>query len=151
VEKLRKAVPDITLTTDIIVGFPGETEQDFAMTEKMLEEVQYDAIFAFRYSKRPGTAALKLGDHLPDDVKEERLSHILNLQKAITIAKNKKLLDTVQEILIEGKSKKGETMTGRTRGNKAVNVAGSSSLIGSLVHARITAVGVNSFSGEICE
>jgi tRNA-2-methylthio-N6-dimethylallyladenosine synthase len=151
VKRLRNAVPGIALTTDIIVGFPGETEQDFEMTVKLLEEVLYDGIFAFKYSRRPGTAALKLSGHLPEQVKEERLARVLDLQKTITVKKNKALTGTIQEVLVDGYSKRGDTVTGRTRGNKTVNIDGPASRIGSLVHAQIISTGVNSLSGKICE
>ena len=148
---LRSAVPDIALTTDIIVGFPDESEQDFDMTMKLLEEVRYDGIFAFKYSKRPGTAALKLSGHLPEDVKESRLARVLTLQKTITLQKNKGYLGTTQDILVDGFSKKGGTLSGRTRGNKAVNVEAPAALIGSIIKVNITATGENSLFGRICE
>lgn len=151
VASLRQTVPDISITTDVIVGFPGETEADFEMTMKLLEEVQYDGIFAFKYSKRPGTAALKLPGHIEEHVKENRLSKVLALQKAITLKKNKAHVGTVKEILVDGHSKRGKTVTGRTRGNKTVNVDAPSSLIGSLVRVAITAASVNSLTGQICE
>jgi tRNA-2-methylthio-N6-dimethylallyladenosine synthase len=151
IKRLRKAVPQITLTTDIIVGFPGEREQDFEMTMALLEEVQYDGIFAFKYSKRPGTAALKLNGHLPDDVKEKRLAQVLDLQGKMTFRSNEKLVNSVQEVLVDGFSKKGGTLSGRTRGNKAVNIDAPSSLIGSLVPVRIIAAGMNSLTGQLCE
>ena len=148
---LRESVSGLALTTDIIVGFPGETEQDFEMTVTLLEEVRYDGIFAFKYSKRPGTAALKLSGHLPEQEKEERLARVLDLQKAITEKKNKALSGTFQEVLVDGHSKRGGTVTGRTRGNKAVNIDGPASLIGSLVRVKIISTGVNSLTGTICE
>lgn len=151
VARLRQAVPDIALTTDIIVGFPGETDADFAMTMQLLEEVRYDGIFAFKYSKRPGTAALKLERHVEEQVKEARLAEVLALQKAITIKKNSSQIGSVKQVLVDGISKKGETITGRTRGNKAVNFQGPASLIGSLVNVSITAAGINSFTGTLCE
>ena len=151
VRMLRDAVPNITLTTDIIVGFPGEKAQDFEATMQLLEEVRFDGIFAFKYSKRPGTAALKLRGHLPEDIKEERLTQVLALQRDITIQKNKAYVGRHMDVLIDDRSKKGGKLSGRTRGNKIVNVAGPDSLIGSLVTARVTAAGVNSLSGEICE
>jgi tRNA-2-methylthio-N6-dimethylallyladenosine synthase len=151
VKRLRDAVPEITLTTDIIVGFPGENAQDFEATMQLLEEVRFDGIFAFKYSKRPGTAALKLPGHLPEDIREERLTKVLALQKKITIQKNKAYAGMLADVLIDGRSKRGAKLSGRTRGNKVVNVAGPDSLIGSLVLVRITAAGVNSLSGEICE
>ncbi len=151
VKKLRTAVPDIAFTTDIIVGFPGETDQDFEMTVKLLEEVQYDGIFAFKYSKRPGTTAIKLSGHVPERVKEDRLARVLDLQKMITVEKNKALAGTLQDVLVDGYSKRGGTVTGRTRGNKTVNIEGPTSLIGKLVRVKITSTGVNSLTGMICE
>ncbi len=151
VHMLRQAVPDIALTTDIIVGFPGESERDFAMTIDLLEETGFDGIFAFKDSKRPGTAALKLPDQVPDSTKEKRLSQVLALQKKITQGKNQQQVNTTKEILIDGFSKKGGKLTGRTRGNKVVNIEGPAGLMGSIVQAKITAAGANSLSGRICE
>jgi tRNA-2-methylthio-N6-dimethylallyladenosine synthase len=151
VMRLRHAVPDIALTTDIIVGFPGETERDFEMTMQLLSEVRYDGIFAFKYSKRPGTAAIKMPDHVPEKVKEKRLALVLELQQEITIGKNKELIGATREILIDGHSKKGGMITGRTRGNKAVNIEAPALLIGSLATVKITSAGVNSLTGRICE
>ena len=151
VKRLRKAVPHVTLTTDIIVGFPGEQERDFEMTMGLLEEVQYDGIFAFKYSKRPGTAALKLNDHLPDEIKERRLAQVLDLQGKMTSRSNEKLVNSVQEVLVDGLSKKGGTLSGRTRGNKAVNFDAPATLIGSLVQVKIIAAGMNSLTGQLCE
>lgn len=150
VSKLRDAVSDIVLTTDIIVGFPGESEQDFEMTMKLLEDVRYDGIFAFKYSKRPGTAALKHSDHVPDDIKEYRLAQVLARQKTITSRKNQAYLGTVKEILVDGFSKKGGTLSGRTRGNKAVNVVAPEALIGSLIDVKIISAGENSLTGQVC-
>jgi tRNA-2-methylthio-N6-dimethylallyladenosine synthase len=151
IARLRQAVPDIALTTDIIAGFPGETEEDFEMTMSLLTAIRYDGIFAFKYSKRPGTAALKLSDHLSDDIKEKRLDQILALQKTISEQKNRDHIGTTKEILIDGYSKKGMMLTGRTRGNRAVNVSADESLIGCLATVRITAAGANSLTGQICE
>jgi tRNA-2-methylthio-N6-dimethylallyladenosine synthase len=151
IQHLRQAVPDLALTTDIIVGFPGESDGDYEATLALIEEVQYDGIFAFKYSKRPGTAALKLDGHLPEEVKEQRLDRLLKVQKEITLAKNRSQIGTVKEILIDGVSKKGGKLSGRTRGNKVVNVAAPASLIGSLVNVAITSAGVNSLNGQVCE
>jgi tRNA-2-methylthio-N6-dimethylallyladenosine synthase len=151
VNKLRDAVPDISLTTDIIVGFPGEGEQDFQMTMQLLEEVDFDGLFAFKYSKRPGTPALKFSDHLPEQVKEDRLAKVLELQKSLGIRKNKKFIGTIQEVLIDSYSKKGGTLSGRARGNKVVNVEAPTPCIGSFINVRITSVGESSLSGQVCE
>ncbi len=150
ISRLRQAVPGIVLTTDIIAGFPGETEKDFEKTMQLLEAIRYDGIFAFKYSKRPGTAALKLSGHLSDDIKEKRLDQILALQKTISEQKNHEHIGTSKEILIDGYSKRGGMLTGRTRGNKVVNVAADASLIGSLATVRIVAAGANSLTGQIC-
>ena len=121
-----------------------------AFSEALMQEVRYDGIFAFKYSKRPDTAALKLSGHLPEGVKEARLARVLDAQKEITIQKNREHIGTVKEILIDGRSKRGGMLTGRTRGNRVVNVAGPASLMGSVVTVRITSAGVNSLTGEIC-
>jgi tRNA-2-methylthio-N6-dimethylallyladenosine synthase len=151
VKRLRDAVPSIALTTDVIAGFPGETEQDFEMTMQLLSEIRYDGIFAFKYSKRPGTSAVGLAGHFDEEIKENRLDRILALQREITIQKNRELIGTTQEILLDGRSKKGDMVTGRTRGNKTVNVSANPSLIGDLVSVKITAAGMNSLTGQLCE
>jgi tRNA-2-methylthio-N6-dimethylallyladenosine synthase len=151
IEKLRDAVPEIVLTTDIIAGFPGETDKDVAETLRLLRAVEYDGIFAFKYSKRPGTAALALDGHLSEDVKDARLAEVFAVQHDITSRRNGRHVGTQQEVLVEGGSKRGRTLTGRTRGNKAVNFPGSEALTGSLVQVRILAAGPNSLSGELCE
>jgi tRNA-2-methylthio-N6-dimethylallyladenosine synthase len=150
VNRLRDSVPGVAVTTDIIVGFPGESEEDFAMTMDILRNVKYDGIFAFKYSRRPNTAALKLTGHLPEDVKERRLSQLLALQREITIRKNREYVGSVQEVLVDGHSKKGGKITGRTRSNKVVNFSGPDSLIGSIVTVCIRSSGVNSLAGELC-
>jgi tRNA-2-methylthio-N6-dimethylallyladenosine synthase len=150
-KRLREAVPDITVTTDIIVGFPGETNEDFEMTLRLLAEARFDGIFAFKYSKRPGTAAIKMPDHLAEDVKEKRLEQVLNLQKEITSKKNRELVGSTQEILIDGCSKKGGMITGRTRGNKSVNIDASASLIGSFAFVKVLSAGDNSLIGTILD
>lgn len=149
--RLRDAVPAVSLTTDIIVGFPGEGDDDFAMTLQVLRDVQFDTLFAFKYSKRPNTKALDLPGHLPEQVKEDRLEQVFSLQKDITLRKNRQHVGSFQEVLVEGESRKGGTLTGRTRGNMAVNFAGPRHLKGSLVKVRITSAGPNSLSGELCE
>jgi tRNA-2-methylthio-N6-dimethylallyladenosine synthase len=150
VARLRGAVPGIAITTDIIVGFPGETDDDFEMTMNILRDVQYDGIFAFKYSQRPNTAALKLDGHLPEDVKERRLARVLALQQEITVRKNGENIGSVREVLVDGNSKKGGKLSGRTRGNRVVNFDGPGALIGSVVKVRVISSGVNSLTGELC-
>jgi tRNA-2-methylthio-N6-dimethylallyladenosine synthase len=151
IKKLRMVVPDIALTTDIIVGFPGESDEDFEQTMQLLKDILYDNIFAFKYSKRPGTVALELAGQVPEDIKEKRLHQVLSLQKEISIDKNRALVGSVREILIDGISKKGGKLTGRTRGNKVVNVEAPTALLGSHVNVTITSAGLNSLTGQLCE
>jgi tRNA-2-methylthio-N6-dimethylallyladenosine synthase len=151
IRRLRSAVPDMTITTDIIVGFPGETDDDFADTLQLLRDIEYNNIFAFKYSERPHTKALDLPGHLADEIKDARLEEVFMLQKEITLRKNQRYVGTVQEVLVEGSSKKGDLQSGRTRGNMVVNFTGPADLRGSLVEVRITAAAPNSLSGELCE
>jgi len=150
VKKLRDAIPSIAVTTDIIAGFPGETEEDHEMTVRMLEEMEFDGLFAFKYSRRPKTAALELDGHLPEAVKDLRLAQVLELQREITLRRHQGYLGTVQDVLVDGVSKRGEALAGRTRGNKVVNFKGSGSLIGSTVMVKVTSASANSFTGELC-
>lgn len=146
VELLRNYIPDIAITTDIITGFPSENEEDHYCTLRALEEIQYDGIFAFKYSQRPGTKAAEMHDQIPEDIKSRRLSEILKLQDAITLKKNTGLIGTVQEVLIEEKTVTGQA-SGRTRTNKIVlfNEVLSPGLI---VKARITQARIHSLLAE---
>ena len=149
VSMLREAIPDIAITSDIIVGFPGETDVDFNMTINALEEIQYDGIFAFKYSKRPGTKALDLPDHINEDLKSVRLDKILKLQEEITFIKNKKLEAKVLEVLVEGPSNSDKSkLTGRTGNNKIVNFFGDQDDIGQLVNVEIMEAKQHSLFGE---
>lgn len=123
VRKIREAMPDIVLTTDIIVGFPGETNEDFSDTLSLLKEVEYDMIFSFIYSKRVGTPAADMPDCLTDEEKHRNFDEMLKLQNEISKRKNTAYLGTTQAVLIEGASKtNAETITGRTEGGKIVNI-----------------------------
>ena len=138
-EKMRQARPDLAITTDIIVGFPGETDEDYQETKKTVERIQYDNAFIFRYSPRPGTPASEMEDQVPERIKEERNQDLLAAVNKIAIAKNQALVGTTQEILVEGPSKTNkQRMTGRTSQNKPVIILdGSVGLIGKLVRVRI--------------
>jgi tRNA-2-methylthio-N6-dimethylallyladenosine synthase len=139
VSSLREKVRDISITSDIIAGFPGETENDHLLTIKALKEIEFDGIFAFKYSKRPGTKAAEMQDHLIDEIKSERLNEILKIQDEITTKKNKLLEGTIQEILLEGESKTDkEKLTGRTRTNKIVNIPKIDIEKGTLIKVEIT-------------
>jgi tRNA-2-methylthio-N6-dimethylallyladenosine synthase len=138
IELLRNRLPDIAITTDIIVGFPGETDEDYFKTVTALKEIEFDGIFAFKYSKRKGTKAFEMSGQIPDHVKSERLAYILSLQEEITYKKNKELEGSIQEVLIEGHSETDPNLlSGRTRTNKIVTIPNSSQIIGSFISVRI--------------
>ena len=145
IEKLKKSVPGITFSTDIIVGFPGETEEDFQDTLDVVRKVGYEQAFTFKYNRRPGTKADLFEDQVDEDVKQDRLERLLDIAYPIFYEKNKSYLGTIQEVLIEGESKNNpEVMTGRTRTFKLVNVKCDKSYIGKLVNTKI--VDFNSFA-----
>ncbi|MDK2878096.1 MAG: tRNA-2-methylthio-N6-dimethylallyladenosine synthase [Thermoanaerobacteraceae bacterium] len=139
VEKLRKAVPEVAITTDIIVGFPGETEEDFRDTLDLVKTVEFDSAFTFIYSRRQGTPAAEMEDQVDEEVKSQRLERLMKVQDAITARKNMELKGKILEVLVEGVSKGNEErLSGRTRTNKLVNFDGPRDLIGKLVNVRIT-------------
>jgi tRNA-2-methylthio-N6-dimethylallyladenosine synthase len=149
---LRQLVPDVSVTSDIIVGFPGESEEDFGQTLEAVSEIGFDGIFAFQYSPRPNTEAASLQDHLPEKVKEERLKQVIDLQHAVTHQRNQKLLGTTQEVLVESRNKKyPDKLTGRLRINRMVHFTGPDSLIGELSWTKITQARLGSFDGELIQ
>ncbi|MCX8031385.1 MAG: tRNA (N6-isopentenyl adenosine(37)-C2)-methylthiotransferase MiaB [Thermodesulfovibrionales bacterium] len=139
IEILKKEIPNIAITSDIISGFPQETEEDHKQTINALREIEFDGIFAFKFSKRRGTKASQMEGHIAEEVKSERLSEILKIQDEITERKNKELEGTIQEILIEGFSEKSaDQLTGRTRTNKIfVSQKSNKILPGDIVKALI--------------
>ena len=145
---LREKVPGITITSDIIAGFPGETEKDHIRTVDALKEMEFDGIFAFKFSPRPGTAAVRIEGHLPENIKSERLDEILRLQDEITLRKNLLFENTHQEILIEGISgtDKGR-LTGRTRTNKIVTIPETETLKGTIITVEIKKARKHSLEG----
>lgn len=149
-DKLIKKIPGIAITTDIITGFPSETVDDHASTIMALRAVEFDGIFAFKFSSRPGTKAAVMDEKVPDFVKSQRLAEILELQDEITLKKNKALEGTMQEVLIEGASKtdKGK-ITGRTRTNKIVNFSGNKVSPGQIANVSIVKAMRHSLEGEI--
>jgi tRNA-2-methylthio-N6-dimethylallyladenosine synthase len=142
VADLRDAAPDIALSTDLIVGFPGETEEDFAATLAMVERVQYDNVFAFRYSRRPGTAAAEMPDQIPEALKADRNHRLLEVVHRVTAARAARLAGRVVEVLVDGVSRRnGGEMSGRTRCNRVVNFDGlGRARVGDVVHVRVTEV-----------
>ncbi len=152
IEKLRKTVPDITLSTDIIVGFPGETNEDFEETLSIVKEVEYDSAFTFIYSIRKGTPAEKFEDQIEESEKHRRFDLLVNAVNEISEKKNKAYQDRVEEVLVDGVSKNDKsTLTGRTDGFKLVNFAGKKELIGSIVDVKITDAKTFSLFGEVIE
>ena len=145
VRKLKDRIPNITLSTDIIVGFPGETEDDFEETLKVIREVKYDQGFTFIYSKRDGTKASTMDNQIERNISQNRFEKLLDEMYEIFYINNKKLINKVEEVLVEGPSKNNENiLTGRTRGFKLVHFKGDKELIGKLVNVKITEC--NSFS-----
>jgi len=146
---LREKVPDISITSDIIAGFPGETEVDYLDTIRALKEIEFDGIFAFKYSQRPFTKAAGMQQQVEEHVKSERLDEILKLQDEITIRKNRALENTVQEILVEGLSETDKTKSsGRTRSNKIVNITEPNIARGTVVDVMITKARKHSLEGR---
>ena len=123
-ERIRGAIPSIAVTTDIIVGFPGETEEDFAETLRVTEAAQFDAAFTFQYSPRPGTAAAGYEEQVPKEVVQERFDRLVDLQERISLERNRSLVGRGVEVLVEGQGRKGN-LKGRTRTNKLVHFAGA--------------------------
>jgi tRNA-2-methylthio-N6-dimethylallyladenosine synthase len=136
VSELRKLIPGIAITSDIIAGFPGETHSDHLRTIEALKEIEFDGIFAFKFSPRPLTKAALMPSHLPEDIKDARLSEILTAQDDITLRKNRSIEGTLQEILAEGESETDpEKLMGRTRTNKIVTFARNGISKGTFLHA----------------
>ena len=149
-EQLRKAWPEIGITADVMVGFPGEDERDFHETLDLIQRVQFDNLFSFKYSPRKGTKAACFPNQIDESTKNHRLQVLQELQKQITLKRNRALEGRYEVILVEGVSKGGkEEMTGRTSSNKVVNFKGSPDLIGQLVKVRIEEGHANSLRGKI--
>ena len=139
VERLRAAIPELALTTDIIVGFPGETERDFRETLEVVEEVGYDGAFTFVFSPRGGTEAAAMSEQVPDEIKRERIERLVDVVQRVAQARNESRIGGVEEVLVEGPSRTDASiLRGRTRRNTTVNFRGTARP-GDLVHVRIEA------------
>ena len=162
VEKLRETVPEITISTDIIVGFPGETEEDFADTLDLVERIRYDSAFTFLYSPRKGTPAAEYEDQIPEAVKHERFDRLVDVMNRISVEKNREYIGRTLEVLVDGPAKKAERdgedgsgdtrtlmMAGRTDGFKLVDFPGDISMAGHMVKVRIEDAKTFSLSGEL--
>ncbi|MBQ9428527.1 MAG: tRNA (N6-isopentenyl adenosine(37)-C2)-methylthiotransferase MiaB [Clostridia bacterium] len=152
VEKLRAAMPGIAITTDIIVGFPGESDRDFEETLDVLRTVKFDMIYSFIYSPRKGTPAAEMEDQIPDEIKGARMRRLLELQDGISYAKNQAMLDSVCRVLVDGVSKSnGGVYAARTEGNKLVHFSADRDLTGAFVNLKITRAEPFNLHGEIVE
>jgi tRNA-2-methylthio-N6-dimethylallyladenosine synthase len=147
---MKAARRPIAITTDIIVGFPGETEADFEATLHLLDEVQYDSLFTFKYSPRPNTAALKFADQIPEEEKTRRIMILQERQRAIQIRKNSELIGTVEHVMVEGRHQSLGQWIGRTSQNRTLNFAGrdGEELIGKYADVLVTRAGPNSLVGD---
>jgi len=137
--KIREYIPDIAITTDIIVGFPGETEEDFEETLDLVKSAKFDSAFTFLYSIREGTNAAKMSNQIPDEIKHDRFQRLLDVLYPIGLESNKKLINTIQRVLVEETSKSDENvLSGRTETNKLVHFKGNNNIIGQIVDVKIT-------------
>ncbi|MDR3586143.1 MAG: tRNA (N6-isopentenyl adenosine(37)-C2)-methylthiotransferase MiaB [Desulfosporosinus sp.] len=150
VQKIRELLPQASLTTDIIVGFPGESEEEFEQTLAMMESVHYSQAFTFMYSKRSGTLAAIMEDQIPLDTKKRRLQRLMSVQNQESLKWRQHMIGKVYEVLVEGPSKtNAQRLAGRTRGNELVAFSGNPEIIGSLVNVRITEAGSWTLVGDI--
>jgi tRNA-2-methylthio-N6-dimethylallyladenosine synthase len=152
IDWLKTARRSYALTTDIIVGFPGETDQDFQETLDLLDEVQYDSLFSFKYSPRPNTAALAMQNVVPEEVKQQRLVALQEKQRAIQIRRNAELIGSEQEVLVEGRHQSLGQWIGRTSTNRTLNFThpdtNGRDLVGQYLPVQVTRSGPNSLVGE---
>ena len=146
VAALRSAIPGLALTTDIIVGFPGETEVDFAETLSLVEDVDFDDAFTFKYSVREGTPAVRIKDHIAEELKAERLERLITLVRRVARARSMALVGTAQEVLVEGPARRGDLLQGRTRTNKVALFEGPAAWIGTYRRVRLTGTSGTTFT-----
>jgi tRNA-2-methylthio-N6-dimethylallyladenosine synthase len=151
VERLRRRVPDLALSTDVIVGFPGETLQDFEQTLSLATRVRFHSMFSFKYSARPNTlAAKRLVDDVPEPEKTRRIVELQAVQKAIQEELHGRLVGTTQTVLVDGRSRRRDhELSGRTTRNTVVNFPGDTRWLGRFAHVKITRAGANSLSGHV--
>ena len=150
VEKMKRKIPNLTLSTDIIVGFAGETEEDFKDTLDIVNKVRFEQVYMFIYSKREGTPGAKMENQIPEKIKHERFNRLKALVESQISENNQKYIGTVQKVLIEGKSKNNkQTYTGRTDSNKVVIIEGTDELIGKVINVKIVSEHMWYLKGEI--
>tara|TARA_B100001996_G_scaffold361882_1_gene328973 strand:+ start:458 stop:1786 length:1329 start_codon:yes stop_codon:yes gene_type:complete len=150
IKKLKKVRPDMTFSSDFIVGFPGETEEDFLKTIDLIKEIEFDQSYSFIYSKRPGTPAATLKDDISEAEKKDRLNYLKETINILSKKRSRSIIGEKTEILVEGVSGKFNNMvTGRTKNNKIINIPGKNNLIGELIKVQITEFNNKSLKGEI--
>ena len=150
VRKLREVDPDIAISTDIIVGFPGETEEEFEETLTLCEEVRYDSAFTFLYSVRKGTPAEKFENQIPEEIKHERFNRLVDVINRISAEKNAEYVERIEKVLVDGPSKNNsKTYGGRTESFKLVNFRGTPDMIGQVIDVLITGANTFSLEGEV--
>jgi tRNA-2-methylthio-N6-dimethylallyladenosine synthase len=147
---MKSAKRDLAITTDVIVGFPGETDEDFAQTLSLLDEVGYDSVFTFKYSPRPNTPAISLDDAIPDAEKARRLEVLMARQRDIQIQRNKNYIGTTREVMVEGYNDSRAQWIGRTSQNKTLNFTAATSLrAGTYAQVLVTGSFPNSLIGQL--
>ena len=150
IRRLRAACPEIAVSSDVMVGFPGETEQDFHQSLQLLQEVQFDALFSFRYSDRPHARSTQFSEKVPEDTKAHRLVELQGLQAEISLRKNRAEEGCIREVLVEGPSKASDgQVTGRTQQNRIVNFEAPRELVGQIVRVKIVSAFPHSLRGEL--
>ncbi len=149
VAALRAVEPNMYFSTDVIVGFPGETDEDFEQTRELFEACNYDMAYVFKYSIRTGTPAAEMADQVPEDVKEQRNQILLEILQKNSLRRTASLIGTVEEVLVEGRDKTGAKFTGRTRGNRVCVFDADPRLVGSLVPLKIERASVSTLYGEL--
>jgi tRNA-2-methylthio-N6-dimethylallyladenosine synthase len=148
VAALRAAIPGIALSTDIIVGFPGETEEDFQDTLSLVEQVEFDDAYTFKYSLRDGTPAVRIKDHISEETKTERIGRLIAAVRRIAKRKNVGLVGSTHEVLVEGPAKRGDLLQARTRTNKIALLEGPAEWIGTYRTVRFTGTTGSTFTAR---
>ena len=151
IRKLKKIRPDISISSDFIIGFPGETENDFNNTVNLIDEIGFDKSFSFIYSKRPGTIASSFADDVSLETKKQRLAVIQDKINKNTEEISKSMVGSIQKVLVEGFSKKGGTLSGRTENMRTAHFKGSEELIGQIVSVKVSEGIGNSLKAKLVE
>jgi tRNA-2-methylthio-N6-dimethylallyladenosine synthase len=149
VDTLRAVQPEMYFSTDVIVGFPGETAEDFGQTRELFEACNYDMAYIFKYSIRTGTPAAEMAGQVPEGVKEERNRILLEILEKNSLRRTAKMVGTVEEVLVEGRDRSGERFTGRTRGNRVCVFEADARLVGQLVPLEIERATVSTLYGRV--